>query len=370
MDTTNDQGQPLTDVVIAEAPRSLEKSLADSSGVGFVPSEELKAELDTISQGANPSAESQQLESAAQATGDQATSEAGAEASTERPNYNFVGRDETNMIVHRISNTETHHVFDVVDAVGGTWYSKKDQAVTSEPAGVQKSHELIAALAEETVEYFAVIEAEGTDKPQDPGDVNNLIKLREFALKIDPTNLVESVSAILRTGFRSINIGERLIQKATASSHAKQISGTITIGYQIDGQQGVHKYRLVGDISRNLIMDIAAIGGSVVSDVIKKPTTKAAKVKNAEQPAQPRQQAERSDAQAGGAQLSRRLIDINEALIVEHRQTKGKVDSLMASNNDLRREVKESKALIKEVLDSNNQLMAAVAALTKALLDR
>lgn len=384
IESTNLVDQPLVDEVTAAAPQSLEASLLDAAGVGFVPSEELIAELKTNPPSAELKADMKQLEVLALAAAGEAVLE-GVQAGVleirevrERPNYNFIGRGETNLIVHRRRATDKHHVFDFVDAVGGSWYHKEEGTVTSEPAGVQPTHEMISALAEETLEFFQVIEVSGGEKRQDEGDVKNLTKLKNFVDEDESTTgtQLEVLASLLRAGIRSINIGERLIQKAVLSK-SKQINGTITIGYQINGQEGVNRYRLVGDISRDLIISIAKLGGELVDEVLKKPepqepkTAVKAVAKNSEQQKPVQQgQTNRSDAAPGNAQLSRRLIETNEALIMEQRRLQKQVDALSAANKRLQDESKAQQALLKEVLASNDAIMKAVGVVTKALLDR
>lgn len=359
--------QPLTDAVAVVLPQSLEASLADAAGSSFTISEEQIKETKI-----NPpeiQEELKQLEQAAVAATAAVIADAKSGEMQERPDYAFMGRDSTNMIVHRRANPDSHFVFDVVDVEGGTWYNKKDDVVTSAPAGIDASHDLLMELAEETVAFFAVIDADAEGKPQDQSDIVNLTKLRDFARAMPNENLVHNVAVLLINGFRSININDRLIQKAMAVN-TKEVSGTITIGYQIHGQQGVHKYRLVGDIERQLILSIAKIGGVTVSEVLNKQKPKTNKPKAV--PEQPQAQAtnNRSDATPGNAQLMRRLIETNEALIVDQRRMQKLIETMAAKNAELQRDVKNANATIKAVLDSNNEVMRSLATLTKAMLER
>lgn len=378
-ETTNEDGQPQTDLVTAAAPQSLEASLADAAGVSFVPSEELIAELKNNPPSAELKADLKELQTLALAAAGEAILEGLEEGSieiVERPNYKFVGREDTNFIVHRRKSPDKHHVFDFVDAVGGSWYNKVEDIVTSEPAGVDLSHEVIMVLAEETVNFFPVIEATEGEVRHDQGDVKNLIRFRDFVSEVDSSaySQAHSAAALLRAGIRSINIGDRLIQKAIQSK-AKEINGTITIGYQIGGLEGVNKYRLVGDISRDLILAIAKLGGTTVSEVLKKPVVKEPKSNpinnNTEQnkPVNNGQQAARSDANPGNAQLMRRLIDMNEALVADSRRLQRQVDFLTEINKQQRADAKANRDLLNQVLDSNNLIMQAIGSLSRAVLE-
>jgi hypothetical protein len=361
-------GQPLAEIVTDSKPQSLETALAEAAVSSFSPSEELvEGEINSTSKESLRS-DLKQLEQLAVSAAAEAIADAQSQTVQERPNYDFVGRESTNMIVHRRANPDSHYVFDIVDSVGGTWYNKKDDVVTSEAAGVDASHTLVMALAEETVNFFSVIDIESTgEKQQDQGDITNLSKLRSFAQALPNENLVHNVAVLLMSGFRSINIGDRLIQKAMAAN-TEEVSGTITIGYQIHGQQGVHKYRLVGDIKRELILGIAAIGGTVVSEVLNKQKPKSNKPKAAIE--QSVNNTPRSDVGTGGAQLSRRLIEINEALIVDHRKLQQTVNSQSATIDSLQKDIKKLTTIVKQLTDSNDAILKSVSQVAKTLLDR
>lgn len=308
-------------------------------------------------------------------TADSATTEASVVAEVkvaEEELKVFTPREGTDLIVNRRENPDGSYEFILTDQ-DDSWLRKNEHFVTSAPVGKELTQQLLKLLADETETYFTVLESDG-DKTTlgDKGDMRNLTRLQAFVEDIP-------LMHILTDGVRSINAGSRLLQKALRSD-AKVINGAMTIAYQVSGHEGVMKYRLVGEINRELVVKVAELAGQLMIDVGTPPEPKQkkpkklvaevqqgtaevveAKVQPAATPARP------ARPHVGGDANLQRLTAMVEALVVDNREIRKALQTTQGLNQALRQEIKESRGLNRELLDTNTSMLESMSLILDVL---
>ena len=305
----------------------------------------------------------------------------------------FKPREMTNFTVNRRANPDGSYEFIVTDE-DSAWLRKGENFVTGSPVGVDATESLLSSLAEETQVYFTVLDSDG-DKSTlgDKGDLANLTKLKNFCDNHDGLN------AILTRGIRSINIGSRLLQKSMGTEDTV-VNGAVTIAYQVEGEEGVMKYRLVGEIARHLVSKIVEIGGDLVTEVVKPAEPRPAKAKKTKvknegkQPVakvepdyeteQPHHTASTVDALiqgrqphgagarpgapgAASSQDIKRLTAMVEALVVDNREIRKALQNAQGFNQALQRELREYKAVNKDISETNKALLSSLNSILDVL---
>lgn len=332
----------------------------------------------------------------------------------------FSPRANTNITVHRRTNPDGSFEFILTDE-DSSWMRKNENFITAPPIGVEATEELLALLTEETHEYFNVLDSDA-DKSSlgDHGDITNLTKLKTFSAEHG------GLLNILITGIRSITVSSRLLQKAM-NSDAPLLNGAMTIAYQVDGQEGVMKYRLVGQITHNLVAKIAQVSGEdLLRDLQKAAEAKPKKAKqkkiaakveevqeskpvdfDQQQPdfngnasavalatgaverrhrenqqretegqlakahkQQQQQHQQQMRAAQGVGQDVRRLIEMVEILVQENRDMKRQLSDTKGLANTLQRELNSNRAVIKELLETNKGITDTLSTILDALIEK
>ena len=282
------------------------------------------------------------------------------------PVTRFVPRDQTDFVYHRKLNKDGSFDFFIADATVAVELAKDAVVVTTEPVGLDVSDNLIAALVKETEIFFAALDdSEHERRPSDQSDLANLRRLRDF---VTPER---SLHQLLTNGINAINIGSRLIQRTRdqiidRNDMSTAVSGMITVRYQVEGHGQVFKYRLVGDISKELISELTdAVGNTEVMQEIfdcqpsKKPG-KTKPAKSTEKQASPKVHQEAAadpkPKNIGNDTLAelRRLSNMVEALMIDQRSSSKKIADLTHTCSRLSADNRALRELCEEIRDQND----------------
>lgn len=304
----------------------------------------------------------------------------------------FIPYESMNLVLNRRPNADNTFEYYVTNNKSD-WLEKHGNFVSGNPIGIEESDRLIELLADETDEFLTVLDSNGgeVDLP-DEGDQKNLMKLRDYVAQVGGTK------ALLMKGLRYIAFGSRLVARAKKSNN-RVVSGLISIAYQVEGEKAISKYRLVGQMSRHLVLCLSAIGGDLVMDDVEtappkpKAEPKQKPVKNKEEKgtektnnqndanrartaADPARgsNAHLLDTFAAGTRAVQRqmqelesqgdhlegqldhLIQLVEAIVVDNREIHKKLESTQSFNQALQREVREGRRVNSELLETNKSL--------------
>lgn len=305
----------------------------------------------------------------------------------------FTPHESLNLVVNRRANSDDTYEFYIANE-GSDWLHKHGNFTSGSPIGIEETKAVIGMLAEETHEFLTVLDSVGDSNAlRDEGDMKNLAKLRDYIAQIG------DVTTLLTKGIRYISVGSRLITNAKKATD-NVVSGLISISYQIEGEKSVMKYRLVGQMSRELVLKLADIGGPLVHDVVPEPKhevktkpkaevkEKPAKKNKGEKPSNqyganhdraPHDNAyalhsQMLDAVNAGNRNTQRLLqeienqgdhnegriehltEMMEALVVDNRELNKKMESMHGFSQALQREVRETRKVNTELLETNQSL--------------
>lgn len=280
----------------------------------------------------------------------------------------FTPRENTDFVFHRRENLDKSHEF-ILTHSEHEWLKRNEAFKTGSPVGLDITSQILALLVAQTHEFFTILDSDSEKPPVgDVGDITNLNKLKNFAGDHE-----HGLGQVLAFGIRAINIGSRLLQKASTAT-TNTVKGAMTIAYQVGGVEGVHKYRLIGDIDTELINAISLYGGDLAKEVLT-----VTKKKNEPKPAPAKNDSNASVKETSSAEAPRginrtntdqmlhRLVGYCEALVVDNREIRRQLTQVSGANVGLARELRETKNAVKDLQDTNRAILSSMNAVLDEL---